>query len=658
MDPYTLTAAYISEYATGYGQGFQLAEYTPGQRAVEMRPGHTGLQATSANGHGGYANGHAHERREQTTARGLDNMNTLGQALSNISATPTAQTSQLSRDGNSQIFNYDTDSTTTADASSLASSLSSRVGDTNPYTRRAPRESGSQSSLFSTDATGYATDTATLSSFRTGTTYDTTLTRNRSLRQQPVSRRTDDSLQSGLGIGLPSVTSNMNTDSSRPRNVRQASLPHQSALFGTTTTTTTVATATTTTTAAVPQPTGAPVSDNRSVRTSITQASDSSWGTINSHSAPFLDWQSTGGSSLNLPLRTFAAGAGMPLSNPDSETDVNLFGIAQRTDTWVAREGTAANDRSGREAGRVDSSGTFPVMRESDEERTPVSRSTRTLASVSSAGATVGSGSHVLDMLEIQARQQPQLQQQQTLASQPDRERERDRNRDRDRTRSHNRRQQTHPASLTPASTGEGTRHAQMMTVTEHTTGQSGGHQYATDSGAHQPSQLWFAGPPASYTQPPTSQQSQNQRHSQSQSRRAQRRLSVATAPVAAPVSTQHTGPQPQSTIPNTAPIQAAAPWSEAGYYTDGPSSLRPHNAHNTHNNTHNNEVGQNSNALTSPTLFSSNSSSNALGLDGMNEPRPLQITAPTPIVSSRSFLRSFSYDTFSSSQSGLAPTG
>jgi hypothetical protein len=54
------------------------------------------------------------------------------------------------------------------------------------------------------------------------------------------------------------------------------------------------------------------------------------------------------------------------------------------------------------------------------------------------------------------------------------------------------------------------------------------------------------------------------------------------------------------------------------------------------------------SSLLTSPTLFSSTASTNALGLDGLDEPRPLQITAPTPIVSSRNFLRSFSYDNFS----------
>ncbi len=86
MDPYTLTSAYVTEYAAGYGQGFQLAEYTPGQRAVDMRPGHTGHHATSANGLGGYANGHVNEERperrerrevQQSTARGLDKMNNL-----------------------------------------------------------------------------------------------------------------------------------------------------------------------------------------------------------------------------------------------------------------------------------------------------------------------------------------------------------------------------------------------------------------------------------------------------------------------------------------------------------------------------------------------------------------------------------------------------
>lgn len=647
VDPYTITAAYISEYAAGYGVGYQLAEYTPGQAAVVVAPQPTGNANATAiiypNGNLDRTGERTDRRERRERERGLESMNALGMTLPDISATPTIRSSQLSQEANSQAAGYDMGSVTTGDSASLILSTPSR---------RAPRDAMSMSSLTSsaqsqkTQSTGLLTDNATLSSFNTGMSSDSMLTRDRSLRQQPTSRGGDASSVSSLGLRLPAILndpSNPNgtsRSSPRPRYLRHASVPTQAFSTGAvTTTTTTVANmTTTTTTASAAQPSTAPVPDNRSVRTSLTQDSASTWGTIYTHSAPLLDWQSTG-SSLNLGLRTFGANVGQGSGEVDENWGPVIPPSMVLNDTTNGGA-TSGSVRNGNDHVRNNSGG-FPVVRESDEERTPMSRSTRTLASVSSAGATNGSGARpVMDVMDAQA---PQTSSGHRERNREQERSERQRDRNRDRTRSRDRRRQSHPASLLPASVGEGTRHAQMMNVSEHTTGQSRTQQqHATYTSAQQMSQLWFegsaAGASAGYVQPHTLQSSshpqpQSQTLSQSQNRRPHRRLSVSTAPV----DSQHTG-----VVPNTAPAHNTTAWSDAGYYTDVPTSTQV-----PHHNTHNTHGTPNSNALTSPTLFNSNATTNALGLDGLNEPRPLQITAPTPIVSSRSFLRSFSYDQF-----------
>jgi len=393
------------------------------------------------------------------------------------------------------------------------------------------------------------------------------------------------------------------------------------------------------------------VPDNGSVRTVP------SWGTINTHSIPLLDWQSTG-SSLNLNLRGFAHGAGVTARS----TDVDLENCEPRIpESMIVSHRTGDATASVNRIEADDGNG-FPVLRESDEEKTPMSRSTRILAPVSDG---------VYGAVSLQMASGHRQREQD--GSDQDRDRGRDRNSgDRDRNSKRTRsRDKTgrYPliASLVPTYTGEGgiPRYAQMTSVFQHATS---GHQPRSSqtqslySKQRQMDQLWHdngaqAPPSSSYTQPSfslsslslsqiqshTTTQPQPHAYTQSHSRHLDHQSSVSTAPLA--VEPQHKGPQ--SAAPNTAPLHAPSDWSEVGYYNDSLSTSHSRPQYNTYPSTQLSNGGSQS-SLASPTLFSSNSSTNALGLDGLNEPRPLHITAPTPVMSSASFLKSFSYDNFS----------
>jgi len=91
------------------------------------------------------------------------------------------------------------------------------------------------------------------------------------------------------------------------------------------------------------------------------------------------------------------------------------------------------------------------------------------------------------------------------------------------------------------------------------------------------------------------------------------------------------------------APLHALSDWSEVGCRAeDAFSTSHSHLQYDTYPSNQFNNGGSQS-LLTSPTLFDSNSNTNALGLDGLNEPQPLHIAAPTPVVPTMSFLKSFS---------------
>jgi hypothetical protein len=621
-DVYSFGAAYVTEYAAGHRAGYQLAEYTPGQAARMVPSQNTGAMNAAGNPYGdGYnANG---ERRE--TMRGLTNPKALSMALSDVLSTPSIQSNEMSRDGNSQVGVSDMASTTTTgDSASSASSFSR-----SSFSRRTPRRHSlsfhSPAQSQQTRATGQLTDNATLSSFNTGITDgSTTLSRNRSLRQQPTFRsdESQSALFSGLGFTVPAANHTGNNGGNiRPRYTAHASVPPPSLGVGV------ITTVPATNPATADQAATTVTRDDRSGRSNI---SASSWGTINTHSASILSWQSNGSNMMNFPLRNFASHAGAGSAPVDENWGPTIPPMMVNPATTTTANSASGNGRNGSDHARDDSGG-FRVVRESDEERTPVSRFSRTLPATSNATATNGGDDG--ERLQVASEN-----------------RDREGNREQERSDRRRDRRRSQAAPITPSHNADAVRYAQV-----------------TEQGTEQPRSLDLYSAPASYPNQSSSlllqpanetswhpqPQSQGQSQPQTENRRLRRRLSVATAPV----ESQHTN----ATL-TPAPAHASSEWNvDPGYYTDAPSTSSNHRLYITsHHQESRNNVPADSDAvgnnlITSPTLFNSNASTNALGLDGLNglnglneqQRRPLQISAPTPIVSSRSFLRSYSYDHF-----------
>ena len=659
VDPYALTVAYAAECTAGYGTGYHLAEYTPGEaaRVIAHRP--TGVASGNAVPYvnSGVSEGCDKEReqegeRDRNGQKGLDNMNELSRTLSEAGATLTARPSQIG-----QIYNPAIIGSSFSQVSSIG-----RVGH-HRNSRTAPLHSSLSPDSWGqkTQIAGYPTETESFSHGPLGMIEDGSLARGvlqnipgPGLPSTSYSTINPHKTTTSSSTTMPSHHTNLPGQLAQPVPVPATTVPHATTISAAVTTAESPSTGATATHL---------VSDNGSVRTAH------SWGTINTHSIP-LDWQSTG-SSLNLNLRGFAHGAGVTARS----TDVDLENCESRIPESMIVSHRTGDATAGVNRMEADDGNGFPVLRESDEEETPMSRSTRILAPVSDSGATNkdGARSELGVYGAVSLQMSPGHRQREQDGSDQDRDRGRDRNSgDRDRNSKRTRsRDKTgrYPliASLVPTYTGEGgiSRYAQMTSAFQHTTS---GHQPRSSqtqslySKQRQMDQLWHdngaqAPLSSSYTQPSfspsslslqriqsyTTTQPQPHAYSQSHSRHLDHRSSVSTAPLA--VESQHTGPQ--SAAPDTAPLHAPSDWSEVGYYTDSLSTSHSRPQHNTHTSTQLSSGGSQS-SFASPTLFSSKSSTNVLGLDGLNEPWPLHITAPTPIMSSASFLKSFSYDNFS----------
>lgn len=611
-DVYSFGDAYVSEYAAGLRAGYQLAEYTPGQAAMVVPSQNTGAMNVAGNpyGNGFNANG---ERRE--TARGLTDMNALSMALSEVLSTPSMHSNEISRDGNSQVGVWDIASTTTAGDS---------VSSTSNSSRRTPRRHSvsyhSPAQSQQTRATGQLTDNATLSSFSTGTTDGSaSLSKRSSLRQQPTFRGNEGSSALFSGLGFTAATNHTGNSGAgtRPQYLPHASMPPPSLGVGIITTV-----PPTTTQATADQAAMAVTRDDRSGRSNF---SGSSWGTINTHSISLRSWQSNGSHMMGFPLRTFASHAGAGSAPVDDNWGPSNLLMTVDPPTTTTVDSTAGNERNGSDHARDDDGG-FRVVRESDEERTPMSRFSRTLPAASEAPIATGGEGGERSQVASENRDR-----------EVNREQERsDRRRDRRRSQAY---------SIAPSHTNNAAGYAQPI---EYPTEQSRSLElYSAPASYPNSSSLLLQ--PANTTSSHSRHPSQGQSQPQTEDRRLRRRLSTVTAPV----ESQHT-----NIVFTQAPAHASSEWgADPGYYTDVPSASSNHRyytASHYQQESRNNNVpatgdAAGNNLITSPTLFSSNASTNALGLDGLDEQqrRPLPISAPTPIVSSRSFLRSYSYDHF-----------
>ena len=599
--------------------GYHLAEYTPGEVARVITDLPQGNASTSVVA---CVNERCYRERKTEGQKGLDNMNAVSNALPKIvGAAPIARSRQ---GGSFQVYDNHV-----ANGDSVLQVPSFGRTDDHQNFRMAPLHypslvSESQSRRTQVAADQSETDPSTTRFL--GLTED-----GMSTREVPQSHHISGS---GFSSALYGTTNpDETTTCSRTRPSHQTGLPGQS-VQPILVPVTTVPNATTVVTAAE-------ASSTRGTATHLT-SSVRTTSSPNVHSMPLLDWQGTG-SSLDLNLRGFVCDA---VTTMLSSTDVDL-------ENWRPRlpEGMAVSHHStGNLTASVnrieanDSNG-FPILRESDEERTPLSQLPGTL--VLNLGAINRDGTRPESDVAS-----PQVSSRRRDDGYWDREEgsvgDRDRNIRTTRSQDGTERREGWNSIYTP-----------MVSMTECATELSPG------SSQVQPlylklQQLWHENDPqalssSSHTQPTfsisplplpqtqpqshTASQPQPQVQSQSQSCRLNHRLSISIAHQTG--EPQHA--EPQSAAPNTATLHALSDWSEVGCHAeDGLSTSHSHLQLGTYpSNQFNN--GGSQNLLTSPTLFDSNSNTNALGLDGLNEPQSLPIAAPTPVVSSTSFLESFS---------------
>ena len=446
VDPCTVTAAHVSEYTVGYGAGYHLAEYTPGEaaRVITDLP-----QVNASTSAVACANPDMNERwygeRETEGQKGLDNMNLVSNALPKIvGAAPIARSRQ---GGNSQVY-----SNHVVSGGPVLQALSFNRTDDHQNLQMAPLHYSSfvsESQSQKTRVAGYQTESETSTTRFLGLTED-----GLSTREVPQSHHTSGS---GFSFALYGTTNpDETTTSSRTRPSHQTSLPSQSVkpILVPVTTIPDETTISAVVTTAEP-------SSARGTTTHLTSDNVRTTSSPSTHLMPLLGWQGTG-SSLDFHLRGFACGAGTTMMR---STDVNRgprLPVGMTVSHYNIGNSTASVNR--KEAN--DGNG-FPILREGDEERTPLSRSPGILA-----------------------------------------------------------------------------------------------------------------------------------------------------------------------------PLHALSDWLEVRCHAeDAFSTSHPHLQYDTYPSNQFNSQG----LLTSPTLFNSNSNTNALGLDGLNEPQPLHIAAPTPVVSTMSFLKSFS---------------
>ncbi|EKM77765.1 hypothetical protein AGABI1DRAFT_115030, partial [Agaricus bisporus var. burnettii JB137-S8] len=425
-----------------------------------------------------YGNGYEASGERRETMRGLADMNALSLALSDVLSTPSMQTNEISRDGNSQVGVSDMDSvTTTGDSASTTSSLS----------RRTPRRhSLSYSGLHGsaqnqqTRVTGQVTDNTTSSSFGTMLNDNSnTLSRHRSLRQQPTFQSDGGQSALSLGLGLQMNHTGNTGGSMRPRYMPPATQSVQVGII-------------TTVPATNPAPSDQTTRDDRSVDT---------WGEVSNRS--ILSWQSRGSNILGVPLRNLASHAGGG-SVPVDENWGPIF-PPQMMITATANP-VSADERNGNDRVHNDGDG-FRVVRESDEERTPVSRFSRTLPDASGAITTNGGG----------GGRSPSHQGPPTSSDNRDRDRNREQER-RDRRRD---RRQSQAAPITPSHTADV---AGFTQTAEYTSEQSRGHnQYRTPAQYPDLSSSLLL-QPANVTSSNLQSQSEGQSQPPTESRRSRRR--------------------------------------------------------------------------------------------------------------------------------------
>ena len=572
--------AHVDDCAVGYGAGYHLAEYTPGEaaRVITDLPQRNAVAYTNSD-----MNERCYRIGEAEGQKGLDDMNSVSNAFSRIvGATSTARSRQ---GGNSQVYNNHVPS----------------FGRTDDYQnfQMAPLQypsfvSDCQSQR--TQVAEYQTENETSTTRSLGLTED-----GMSTKEIPQNHHMSESRFSLALYGtiIPDET----TASSNIRSSHQFSLPGQSAQ-PISVPVTTVPNATTI--PAVVTTAEHPSARNTGTVTTSDSGSVTTTPSPNTHSMPLLDWQGTG-SSLDLNLRGFACGAGTTMMRA---TDVENRGPILPEGMVVSHHSAGDSTASVNRAKANDGNG-FSILRESDEERTPLSRSTRALSSASSPGII-----------------------------------NRDRNirttQSQDRTE---RREEvdsiyTRTASMLESAAELPPRSSQVRPL--YLTSQQLRQENSQALSSSSDTQPTF--PITSLSLPQTQSQSQwqPQVHSQSHSCCPNHRLSVPTA--LQTVEPQHA--RPQSAAHNTAPLHALSDWSEVGCCAeDGLSTSQSRLLRLLHDTYPSNRFnnGGSQGPLTSPTLFNFNSNTNALGLDGLNEPQPLHIAAPTPVVSNTNFLRSFS---------------
>ena len=449
VDPYAVTAAHVSEYVVGYGAGYHLAEYTPGEAARVITDLPQGNASTSAVA---CANLDMNERcyGERETEGQMDNMNLMSNALPKIvGAAPIARSRQ---GGNSQVYNH-----RVASGGSVPQVSSFGRTDDHQNLQMAPLHHASfvsESQSQRTKVTGYQTESETSTTRSLGSTEY-----GMSTREVPQSHHTSGS---GFSSALYGTTNpDETTTSSRTRPSHQTSLLSQSVKPISVPVTTVPGETTISAVVTTAEPSSA-----RGTATHLTSDNVRTMSSPNTHSMPLLDCQGTG-SSLDLNLRGFACGAGTTMMR---SADVDLENRRPRLPEGMAVSHHNTGNSASMNRKEANDGNGFPILWESDEERTPLSRSLGTLA-----------------------------------------------------------------------------------------------------------------------------------------------------------------------------PLHALSDWSEVGCRAeDAFSTSHSHLQYDTYPSNQFNNGGSQS-LLTSPTLFDSNSNTNALGLDGLNEPQPLHIAAPTPVVPTMSFLKSFS---------------